>query len=70
VGSNRFKKVWSNGVAELFNLAHAVSTKGRLYAGLMQLTGAAARYIKRNPRLFSAVQEARALSARFRGRTD
>lgn len=70
VGSNRFKKVWSNGVAELFNVTHAVSKKGRLYAGLMQLTGAAARYIKHNPRLFSAVQEARALSARLRSRTD
>jgi CelD/BcsL family acetyltransferase involved in cellulose biosynthesis len=70
VGDGRFKKVWANGVAELFNVAHAASNKGRLYAGLMQLTGAAARYIKRNPRLFSAVQEARALSARFRGRTE
>jgi CelD/BcsL family acetyltransferase involved in cellulose biosynthesis len=70
VGDDRFKKVWSNGLAELFNVTHAVSKKGRLYAGLMQLTGAAARYIKRNPRLFSVAQEARALSARLRGRTD
>jgi hypothetical protein len=36
----------------------------------MRLTEAATRYIKRNPRLFSAVQEARALSARLRGRAD
>ena len=70
VGSNRFKKVWSNGVVGLFNLTHAASTKGQLYASLMRLTEAATRYIKRNPRLFSAVQEARALSARLRGRAD
>lgn len=70
VGANRFKKVWANGAVELFNLTHAVSSKGRLYAGLMQLAGAAARHIKRNPKLFSAVQEARALSARIRGRTE
>ena len=68
VGSSRSKKVWANGVVELFNVTHAVSPKGRLYAGLMQLTSAAARYIKRNPKLFSAVKEARALSARVRGR--
>jgi CelD/BcsL family acetyltransferase involved in cellulose biosynthesis len=67
VGANRFKKVWSNGAVELFNVTHAVSNKGRLYAGLVQLTAAAIRYIKRNPRLFSAVKDARALSARFRG---
>ena len=35
--------------SSLFNLTHAVGPKGRLYAGLVQLAGAAARYIKRNP---------------------
>ena len=70
VGSSRFKQVWSNGIVELFNLTHAVGPRGQLYAGLVQLAGAAARYIKRTPRLFSAVQEARAFSARFRGRSE
>jgi hypothetical protein len=55
-------------VAELFGLTRAVTAKGRLYVALTQLAGAAARYIKRNPRLLSAVQDARALSARVRGR--
>ena len=67
VGANRFKKVWANRVTDLFYVTHAANAKGQLYAGLMQLTGAAARYIKRNPFLFSAVQEARALSVRLRG---
>jgi CelD/BcsL family acetyltransferase involved in cellulose biosynthesis len=70
VGANRFKKVWSNGLAKLFNLNHAVNAKGQLHAGMLQLAGAARRYVKRNPRLFSAVQDARALSARLRGRAD
>ncbi len=69
VGPNRSKKVWANGVAELFDLTYAVTAKGRLYAALMQLTGVATRYIKRNPKLFSAVQDARALKARVRGRS-
>ena len=68
VGPNRSKKVWANGMAELFDVTYAVTAKGRLYAALMQLAGTAARYIKRNPRLFSAVQDARALSARVRRR--
>jgi len=70
VGDGRFKKVWSNGVVELFNLTHGASKKGQLHASLIRLTEAATRYIKRNPRLFSAVQEARALGARLRGRTE
>ncbi len=68
VGPNRSKKVWTNGVAKLFDVTYAINAKGRLYAGLMQLTGVAMRYIKRNPRLFSAVQDARALGARVRRR--
>jgi CelD/BcsL family acetyltransferase involved in cellulose biosynthesis len=67
VGDGRFKQVWSNDVAQLFNIVHPVTKKGQLYAGLMRLKGAAIRSIKRNPRLFAAVQDARALSARLRG---
>jgi CelD/BcsL family acetyltransferase involved in cellulose biosynthesis len=70
VGDSRFKKIWSNDVVHLFNVTHAVTKKGQLYASVMQLSGAAIRYIKRNPRLFSAVQEARALTARLRGQTE
>jgi CelD/BcsL family acetyltransferase involved in cellulose biosynthesis len=70
VGDGRFKKVWSNDVVDLFNVTYAVTKKGQLYASVMQLSGAAIRYIKRNRRLFSAVQEARALSARLRGQTE
>ncbi len=70
VGDGRFKKVWSNDVAQLFNVTYAVTKKGQLYASFMRLSSAAIRYIKRNPRLFSAVQDARALSARLRGQTE
>jgi CelD/BcsL family acetyltransferase involved in cellulose biosynthesis len=70
VGANRFKKVWSNGAVGLFNVTHAASAKGQLYAGMMRLAGAATRYIKGNPKLFSAVQDARALTARLRGRVE
>jgi CelD/BcsL family acetyltransferase involved in cellulose biosynthesis len=70
VGDGRFKKVWSNDVVDLFNVTYAVTKKGQLYASVMQLSGAAMRYIKRNRRLFSAMQEARALSARLRGQTE
>jgi CelD/BcsL family acetyltransferase involved in cellulose biosynthesis len=70
VGDGRFKKVWSNDLVPLFNVTHAVTKKGQLYASVMQLSGAAIRYIKRNPRLFSAVQEMRALTARLRGQTE
>jgi leucyl/phenylalanyl-tRNA--protein transferase len=41
-----------------------VTKKGRLYAGLMRLKSATIRSIKRNPRLFAAVQDGRALAAR------
>jgi CelD/BcsL family acetyltransferase involved in cellulose biosynthesis len=37
VGANRFKKVWSNGAVGLFNVTHAASAKGQLYAGMMRL---------------------------------
>jgi predicted ATP-grasp superfamily ATP-dependent carboligase/CelD/BcsL family acetyltransferase involved in cellulose biosynthesis len=68
IGEARYKRMWSNGVEQLFNVTYPVTTRGKLYAGLMQLTDSAVRYIKRNPRLFSAVQEVRALSARSFGR--
>jgi len=70
VGANRFKKVWANGLVKLFNLNHAVNAKGQLHAGLLRLAGSARRYVKRNPRLFAAVQDARAMSARLCGRTE
>ncbi len=66
VGDARFKQVWSNDVVALFNMAHGVSRKGQMLASLVQSKDAAKRYIKRNPRLFSAVRDARALSAKFK----
>jgi CelD/BcsL family acetyltransferase involved in cellulose biosynthesis len=68
VGENRFKKTWSNDVIKLFYVAHAATRAGQLYGSLMRLRLAAIRYVKRNPRLFSALQEARLLHARLRGR--
>ena len=70
VGANRFKKVWSNGMVKLFNLNHAVNARGQLHAGMLRLAGSARRYVKRNPRLFSAVQDARAMRARLRGQAE
>ncbi len=66
VGDGRFKQVWSNGLVPMFNIAHGVTRKGRAMATLMQSKDAAKRYIKRNPRLFSAVQDARALNGKLR----
>jgi CelD/BcsL family acetyltransferase involved in cellulose biosynthesis len=66
VGDGRFKQVWSNDLVPMFNIAHGVTKTGQLLASLMQSKDAAKRYIKRHPRLFSAVQDARALSAKLK----
>jgi CelD/BcsL family acetyltransferase involved in cellulose biosynthesis len=66
VGNGRFKQVWSNDLVPMFNIAHGVTKTGQLLASLMQSKDAAKRYIKRHPRLFSAVQDARALSAKLK----
>jgi CelD/BcsL family acetyltransferase involved in cellulose biosynthesis len=66
VGDGRFKQVWSNDLVPMFNIAQGVTKTGQMLASLMQSKDAAKRYIKRHPRLFSAVQDARALSARLK----
>jgi CelD/BcsL family acetyltransferase involved in cellulose biosynthesis len=66
VGDGRFKQVWSNDVVPMFNIAQGVTRTGQVMASLMQSKDAAKRYIKRHKRLFSAVQDARALGAKLR----
>jgi CelD/BcsL family acetyltransferase involved in cellulose biosynthesis len=67
VGDGRFKQVWSNDVVPMFNIAHGVTKRGQMLAGLIKSNDAAKRYIKRSPKLLSRVQNARALGARLRG---
>lgn len=66
VGDGRFKQVWSNRVVPMFNIALGVTKKGRMLAGLIKGMEVAKRNIKRNPRLFSTVQDARVLGAKLR----
>lgn len=66
VGDGRFKQVWSNDVVPMFNIAQGVTRTGQVMASLIQSKDAAKRYIKRHKRLFSAVQDARALGAKLR----
>jgi CelD/BcsL family acetyltransferase involved in cellulose biosynthesis len=67
VGDGRFKQVWSNEAVPMFNIAHGLTKRGHMLAGLIKSKDAAKRYIKRNPRLFSMVQDARVLGAKLRG---
>jgi CelD/BcsL family acetyltransferase involved in cellulose biosynthesis len=67
VGDGRFKQVWSNDVVPMFNIAHGVTRRGQILAGLIKSKDATKRYIKRSPKLRSKVQDARVLGARLRG---
>lgn len=65
VGDTRFKRVWANSAIKLFNTTHAATMVGRLQAVIATAGTAAKRHIKRSPRLYAALQDARAKRARL-----
>ncbi len=70
VGDSRFKRVWANSAIKLFNTAHAATTAGRFHAVIATAGTAVKRHIKRSPRLYAALQDARAKRARFLARME
>ena len=64
VGDGQHKKVWSNGVADLFDVTYAASAKGFVYAALMRWRTRVVRFIKHNDTLFGWFKALRAWSGR------
>ncbi len=65
VGDSPIKQIWSNSVIKLFNTTYAATTVGKLHA-LIAIAGTAVkRHIKRSPRLYAALYDARARRARL-----